>query len=218
MGWERQLELWGIHLAVALVVSGVEILFLYWNTLRAVSRASAIAGVGLSGSELEEVMARGLTRAALDLPNPREPVYGVDPYARISRVKLVAYTVLYRAKVGMTTFLFRVLLRRILARATLRFFIPLLAIPVFAVWNGLITWWVMREGRTRSMGPVAVQDLRDQLRSMREDLRPCARKLLMEAVAEAIIRSGDAHPNFVLLLHELFELTELDPGHIQQDD
>jgi hypothetical protein len=216
--WQRQLPYWVVYLAVALFVSGIEILFLYWNILRAVSRASSIAGVGMSGSEVEEVMARGLSRAALELPNPREPLYGIDPYARIPRIKLVAYTVLYRVKVGATSFLLRVLLRRVLARAAFRFFIPVVAIGVFAVWNGLITWWVLREARTRCLGPVAVQDWREQLKPMREDLGSSARLRILEAVAEAIVRSGDAHPNFVLLLHDLFEVMDSSPEHVQQVD
>jgi hypothetical protein len=216
--WQEQLPYWSVYLAVALVVSGIEILFLYWNTLRAVARNSAIVGVATSGAELEEAMARGLSRAALDMPNPREPLYGIDPYARIPRWKLVAYTIAYRVKVGVTSFLVRVLFRRILARAALRFFIPFLAIPVFAVWNGLITWWVLREARIRIMGPVAVRDLRKHLGSIRDDLSPTARELLMKTLAEAIVRSGDAHPNFVILLHDLFELLETDPDHVQKAD
>jgi hypothetical protein len=216
--WQEQLPYWSVYLAVALVVSGIEILFLYWNTLRAVARNSVIAGVAISGAELEEAMARGLSRAALDMPNPREPLYGIDPYARIPRLKLLAYTVVYRVKVGVTSFLIRVLFRRIFARAALRFFIPFLAIPVFAVWNGLITWWVLREARIRIMGPVAVRDLCKHLGSMRNDLTPAARELLMKTLAEAIVRSGDAHPNFIILLHELFQLLETDPDHVQQPD
>jgi hypothetical protein len=93
---------------------------------------------------------------------------------------LVAYTVLYWVKVGATSFLLRVLLRRLLARAAFRFFIPIVAIGVFAVWNGLITWWVLREARARCLGPVAVQDWREQLGSMREDLGSSARTRILE--------------------------------------
>jgi hypothetical protein len=216
--WQEQLPYWSVYLAVALVVSGIEILFLYWNTLRAAARNSAIVGVATSGAELEEAMARGLSRAALDMPNPREPLYGIDPYARIPRWKLLVYTIVYRVKVGVTSFLVRVLFRRILARAALRFFVPFLAIPVFAVWNGLITWWVLREARIRMMGPVAVRDLCQHLGSMRDELSSAARKLLMKALAEVIIRSGDAHPNYVILLHDLFELLETAPDHVQHAD
>lgn len=216
--WDRQLPYWIAYLAVALFVSAIEILFLYWNLMRAVSRASSIAGVGMSGSDLEEVMARGLSRAALELPNPRKPIYGIDPYVHIPRIKLIAYTVLYRVKVGATSFLLRVLLRRVLARAVFRFFIPMVAIGVFAVWNGLITWWVLREARIRCLGPVAVQDWREQLLSMREDLGSSGRTRILEAVAETVACSGDAHPNFVLLLHDLFEVMESSPEHVQQVD
>jgi hypothetical protein len=216
--WKEQLPHWGVYLAVALVVSGIEIAFLYWNTLRAVARNTGIVGLTTSGGQVEEAIARGLSRAALDMPNPREPLYGLDPYARIPRWKLLAYSILYRVKVGVTSFLLRVVLRRVLARAALRFFIPFLAIPVFAVWNGLITWWVLREVRVRIMGPVAVRDLCEQLGPMRDDMSPPAREVLMKTLAEAILRSGDAHPNFILLLHDLFQLLDADPDHVREVD
>jgi hypothetical protein len=43
--------------------------------------------------------------------------------------KLLLYTLFYKLKVGITSFIFRILLRRVLARAALRSAIPLVAIP-----------------------------------------------------------------------------------------
>jgi hypothetical protein len=158
-----------------------------------------------------------MSRAALDLPNPRAAVYGIDPYARVPRWRLAARTVLYRLKVGMTSFVLRVLLRRVVARAALRFFIPLIAIPVFAVWNGVITWWALREVRIRAAGPLAVQELRERISASRANLDEQSRRLVLEAAGEAMIRREDAHPNFVLLLTRLLQDLEVAPDSLRID-
>ncbi len=213
--FREQLPYWSNYLSLAALVSGAEIFYLYWFVLRMVARISSIAGLCLSAQEIEQVIARGLSRAALEIPNPRAPIYGIDPYARVPRWKLIAYAVLYRIKVGVTSFVLRVLLRRILARTALRFFIPLIAIPVFAIWNGLMARWVMREVRIRIAGPVAVYDLAEYISERRANLTEESRRLILQSVGEAIIRGEDAHPNYDLLLTRLLQDLEISPESIQ---
>jgi hypothetical protein len=213
--WREQLPYWSIYLALALVVSGAEILYLYWYVLRVVARIGSTTGLRLSTEEIEHVIALGLLRAGLELPNPRAPIYGIDPYARVPRWKLIAYAVLYRIKIGATSFVLRVLLRRLLARAALRFFIPLAAIPVYAIWNGVIAGWVMREVRIRVAGPVAVQELSEQVAAGRADLSDGARRLILETVGESVLRGEDAHPNYMLLLTHLFRDLAVVPESIR---
>ncbi len=212
--WRQMLPYWSIYLSIAVLATAAELLYLYWTLLRMVARISSIAGLCLSGEEIEQVIAIGLSRAALDLPNPRAPVYGIDPYARVPRWQQVAYAILYRVKVGLTSFILRVLLRRVLSRASLRFVIPLIAIPVFALWNAVVVRWIMREVRIRAAGPVAVQDLGDRISSAQAALSEKSRRLILETVGESIIRSQDAHPNYVILLTHLFEVLEISPDSL----
>jgi hypothetical protein len=213
--WREQLPYWSTFVSLAVLVSGAELLCLYWFMLRAVARISSIAGLSLSTEEVEQLVGRGLSRAALELPNPREAIYGIDPYARAPRWKLVAYAILYRIKVGATSLVLRVLLRRILSRASLRFFIPLVAIAVFAIWNALITRWIMREVRLRVAAPLLVQDLCRRISRARPKLSKESRPLIVETVGEMIIRGADAHPNYGLLLTRLFDELEISPQSVR---
>lgn len=215
--WRQQLPYWSIYMSLAVLVSGAEILYLYYFVLRTVARISSIAGLSLTAREIEQLIARGLSRAAMELPNPREPIYGIDPYARVPRWKLVAYAILYRIKIGATSFVLRVLLRRILARAALRFFIPLVAIPVFATWNALIARWVMREVRIRVAGPLVVQELGERISAARQSLTAGSRRFILQSVGEAIIRGEDAHPNYALLLARLIEDLQVPADSIRVD-
>lgn len=215
--WGGRLEYWAIFLGVSLLISGAEILFLYWVVLHRVARITSIAGLRLSNRDIEQVIAIGLSRAALDLPDPQEPIYGIDPYARVARWKLIAYAVLYRIKIGATSFIARVLMRRVVARAALRAYIPLVAIGIYAVWNAIIIGWIMRASRIRAAGPIAVQELGERIRVERAGMSEQARRAILEAVAEGIMRSANDHPNFLLLLARLFEDLELRPGTLNLD-
>lgn len=215
--WRQQIPYWSSYLATAALVSGAEVVFLYWIALRCVARITSIAGLSLSVEEIEQMMAVGLSRAALGLPNPRSPVYGVDPHAQAVRWKLLLYTLFYKLKVGITSFIFRILLRRVLARAALRSAIPLVAIPVYAMWNGMINLWVLREVRIRAAAPLAMKELGEWVRERREVAGEEARRLILEAVGESVIRAQDAHPNLVLLLTSLFHDLELPRESIDVD-
>ena len=215
--WRAQLPDWTLYVALAVLISGAEVVYLYGYALRAVARISSVAGLSLSAHEIEDLIARGLARAALEIPNPREPIYGMDPYARVPRWKLIAYTVLYRLKVGATSFIVRVLLQRVLSRTAFRVFVPLAALPVFAIWNALIARWVVREVRIRVTGPLVVQQLGERIAAARASLDQRARRIILGVVGEVIVRGEDAHPNYVLLLERLFAELDLDPEPVRPD-
>ncbi len=209
LDWREQLPYWAAFTGLALVVSGIEILFLYWNALRSVGRICHIAGLPLGGNHMGEFMARGLARAALEFPNPRDPIYRIDPYARTPQWKLAIIALMYRMKVGVTSFVLRVLLRRMLGRAALRGVIPLITGPLYAIWNAVITWRIVREGRIRALGPLAVREAVRQIGACCEELSDDERRLVLSAVGEMIIRSEDAHPNFALLLRSLMDAMDI---------
>lgn len=209
MSLREQLPYWAGYLAAAGVVSAIEILFLYWNALRGVARVSDLAGIPLQKSRHAVLILRGLSRVALELPCPRHNIYGIDPYAQMSRWKLTARSVLYRMKVGVSSFILRILLRRILGRLALRGLIPLLTGPLYAAWNAFITWRIMHQAQENALGPFAIEDLIDRLTDERDALTAAARDLILQGMGELIMRNQDAHPNHVYLLSRLMDAFEI---------
>jgi hypothetical protein len=114
-GLAGQWRYWLVYLGAALLVSMIEIGLMYWRILAAVARIGSLAGLDLSREDAERILSLGLSRAALDIPNPRAPFFGIDPYARQPRWKLLLLAVAYRLKVGATSVVLRLLLRRLLA-------------------------------------------------------------------------------------------------------
>jgi hypothetical protein len=207
-GWRAQLPYWVAFFAFAGVVSAIEIAVLYWIGLRSIATLANVAQAELGDDGYAGLAARGLARAALEFPNPRVVVFGIDPYALVPGWKMVAWNIAYKMKVGVTSFLLRVFLRRVAARMAVRGLIPLFAGPLYAAWNAFITWRIMCEARIRIFGPFAIERLVRSLSHDTEPLSASAAGVMLQSVGEMVVRGRDAHPNVIYFMSRLMQ--ELD--------
>lgn len=169
--------------------SVLEIGFLYLDALRAVRDMAAAAGLSLDPETEQADLAVHLARAALELPSPPHNALSVDPLREASKATLLLTSLLYKAKVALTSFLLKALLRRALGRAAARSALELVAIPVTALWNALVTHWVLGEARLRIIGPSASLELYQWTGDQRNDPLP------VEAIACVIVKAQSVHPN-----------------------
>jgi hypothetical protein len=151
-----------------------------------------------------------LARAALEFSNPTTRVFGMNPYAYAAIWRLTLKNLLYKAKVSVSSFVLRVSLRRVVGRMTLRGLIPLLAAPLYAVWNAIVTYRLLRAARLRALGPIAIDEAVSRLAAHRDELSADAPRIAVEGVGELMMRAMDAHPNYVYLLGRLIETFEID--------
>lgn len=193
--------IWAGFYAFVGVLTVIEVIYLYWVALNAVSRTREVVGIAIRHRHASELAETGLARGALEIPNPHTEIYGVDPYELIPRWKLLVWNLLYRTKVGATGVILRVLMRRVFSRAVLRSYIPLLAVPLYAGWNAVIIWRVIAEARLRALGPFAVRQA--VALAARGETGDARGKAVLHGTAEIIRRSGDAHPNYALLMSQL---------------
>jgi hypothetical protein len=202
----EQVEYWGILGGVTAVASVIEIAFLYWDGLRSVHRLSLAAGLDLfpeAHVPEEAAVANAMARAALELPNPSHELFGIDPMREASKLGAVVASVVYKAKISASNFLLKLVVRRFLGRALVRAWVPLVAVPVTAAWNGVVAWLVQREARVRAMGPSAAKEMVDVLFSRGPALSREGGAAAARAVAASIVRTRDLHPNLVALLLEV---------------
>jgi hypothetical protein len=220
------LQYWAILGGATLVASVAEILFLYWDTLRSVHQLATVAGLELFGRDAETetadaALADALARAALELPNPVDQRMGVDPHRESKKWRLVAASVAYKAKVGVTNFVLKLLVRRLLGRVAVRgvlgALVPFVAVPVTAAWNGVVTWLVLKEARVRAMGPSAIDELMGLVFNDVPTLSDAGKLAAVRAVASAIVRTQDLHPNLVRLL-SVVSARAGDTGQAELDD
>ncbi len=192
--------------AVTAVASVLEIAFVYWDSLRSVHRLAHVAGLDLAPNEDETTgseVASALARAALELPNSSTELFGVNPRRESSKAQLLAASLVYKAKVSVSNFLLKVLVRRIVGRALVRAWLPFVAVPVTAAWNGVVSWLVLREARIRAMGPGAVEAMVKEIFANETSLTKEGKRATLRAVATSIVRARDMHPNLVLLLTDV---------------
>lgn len=189
-------------------VAIVELSFIYWNAIASVHKLAEAAGVSLfrEGDEREdnedEMFAAVLARAALEIPNPPRPLFGIDPRRETSKTRLIVATVFYKLKVALTNFVLRRLLVRLFGRAGMRSWIPFVSVPITAMWDAFVCRRALREARLRAMGPSAAVEIVESLLGEAQ-VSPALQEVMMRAVGVAVVRSGDFHPNLVSLFEVL---------------
>jgi hypothetical protein len=199
-----------------IVTSVIEILYLYWDGLRAVHQLSHEAGLDLfPDRDDDKALAGAMARAALELPNPTATLFGVDPRREASKLRLFVASIVYKLKVSVTNFLIKALVRRMLGRAFVRSWLPFVAVPITAAWNAYICRLIMREARIRAMGPSAAREMIDIVFANEAPLSPGGKAAIVRAVASSIVRTEDLHPNLAALLVEVakrvHDVAVLDP-------
>lgn len=208
--WSDQARFWGIVGGATVLASVIEIGFLYWDGLRSVHRLAREAGLDLFPDEDDDTAVAGaMARAALELPNPSTRLFGVNPWREASRLRLLAASLVYKAKVSVTNFAAKALVRRMLGRAFVRTWLPFVAVPITAGWNALVCWHIMREARVRAMGRSAAHEMIGLVFERAPALSDAGRAAAVRAVASSIVRTEDMHPNLVAVLMEVLEHTRL---------
>lgn len=216
--WGAWAEFLTVTLLAALPLVALELSLIYWNAIDSVHQLAAAAGLPLfrakeAGQDVvgqegevdseDEIFAAVLARAALEIPNPPRPMFGIDPRREASRLRILMATMVYKAKVSLTKFVVRTLLTRVFGRAALRAWIPFVAIPITALWDALVCRRALREARLRAIGPSAAQELLGFVLAAHPEPSPALREALMRAIGTAVVRSRDFHPNLIELLDDL---------------
>jgi hypothetical protein len=211
--FEQRAIFWAIVGSATGIAAVLEIGFLYWDHLRSVHGLSRAAGLDLfAGGDDGAAIAGAMARAALELPNPAVRLFGVNPRRESSRLRLVFATLVYKAKVSVSNFAAKTLVRRMLGRALVRAWLPFVAVPITATWNGVVSWLIMREARVRAMGPSAASEMVALAFEGAPPLSTAARAAVVRAVASCIVRTEDMHPNLVCVFREVVDRAGLGSG------
>ncbi len=213
----ENISYWGLFGALALLAAVLEIAYLYWDGLRAVRELSLVAGLRLEASENLDV-SFALARAALELPNPPHVTFGVNPHRESSRWQIATASLVYKLKVSLSNFLFKAFVERAVGRLATRALLAFTAIPINALWNGLVCWFVLREARIRVMGPSAASEMLDVIFSVEPTPSPQLLTTVHCALGAAVVRTTELHPNHLALIRELRLRFGEPPADVEVDD
>lgn len=210
--WHAHARFWAIVGVATVLTSIVEIAFLYWDALRSVHRLATEAGLDLFPDSDDDIaVAAGMARAALEVPNPRTEIFGINPLREASKLRLLVASLAYKAKVSVSNFLVKALVRRMLGRAAMRAWLPFVAVPITAAWNASVAYFIMREAKIRALGPSAARQLLGFVLEEAGSLSEDAGHAAIRAVATSIVRKEELHPNLAALLHDVMRATGLAP-------
>ncbi len=203
LGWRDTWPYWAGFYAFVGVISAIEIALLYALALGGIARITRYSGLALSQEGGRALFSHSLARAALEFPSPQVTIYGIDPYAYVANWKLTALNIAYKLKVGVSSFILRVFLRRVAARMAIRGMVPLFAGPLYAVWNAYIIWRIMSEAQMRTLGPFAVDTLMSEHFDAAQGSDATEKRVILHAAGEMLTRGRDAHPNQIYLISRL---------------
>ncbi|MBR2655861.1 MAG: hypothetical protein IKD58_05130 [Loktanella sp.] len=203
IGWREALPYWAAFYGFAGVISAIEITALYALALHGIARVAQHSGLPFGRGDERGLITHSLARAGLEFPNPQVHIYGIDPYAHVWNWKLTALNIAYKLKVGVSSFILRVFLRRVAARMAVRGLVPVIAGPLYAIWNAYIIWRIMLEARVRTLAPFVVDNVIAAHFEDAGQLDATEKDVILHAAGEMMTAGRDAHPNQIYLLTQL---------------
>lgn len=203
---------------VTLIASAIELVYLYWDILRKVHQLTLAAHIEIfpEGKPLKPI-ANAIARAALELPNPKKSDIEINPRKETSKLKIMIVSLIYRAKVSITSFLFRALIKRMVGRAVGRAYLEYVAVPVVAFWNGIVAWQVIKESKIRVLGPSAAVEVKDALLKADDNIGKLAQIQVVRAIASCILSTADLHPNLEFLYKLLYDSYKIPKDTVLDD-
>jgi len=220
---ERVTMFWSFNGAALGICTALEIAGLYYfGILNAVKVANMIDMRLLPMNRDRATVAQSLIRAALELGQSNVVALGIDPLreeAKQNKILNGVFAVLYMAKIFLTGFAMKVLLKRFFARGGAKYALPWMAVPATAAWNALVGNAIMREAKLRGLGVAIAVEMFNLIIATNPDLRkhgaPDGRRIfklqILRAVACNIVKHRDFYPTKeVLLKHSMSYLGMLD--------
>ncbi len=194
---------------VTIGATAIEVAILYRFALKTVHLIAREAGIRLvprgehPPTDEQRAVALALARTALELPNPPQNPFGINPYREISKWRLVLTTIFYKLKISLTNLVLRLLIRRIGGRAIIKAYLTFTDVLVTGAWDAWVAWRMVRQARIRALGPSACETLmRDILRGEGKVRREVL-VAMQRAVASTIVRDRDVHPNLMALMRAI---------------
>jgi Ca2+-binding EF-hand superfamily protein len=211
---------WALVGGISVGATVIEIVLIYYVHLRASVNVSRITGLRLFPVDKERAyLTAALARAALELPHPQGEEFGVNPLQEASKIRLFIAAIVYKSKTGLTTFVLRLLFKRVITRSAAKGAGAFLAVPVNAVWNMLIGYKTLRAVRVISLGPSVAIEVFNQLTSnFGEPLPVIVKEGVMRAIACCVVGLEQMHPNLHWLLRHAQDRLDYHLSSSTEDD
>ena len=208
---------------VTLVSVVLELYVLFLISLKAVHEVSELINLHARKNELLNDRIFGvkniLARAALELPDPKLKILGIDPFERVSKKSLLILGLLYKAKIFVSNLVLKRGLQWISGNTLLGVPVLFEAIPVEAFWNSVVIKRVVHQARLRLFGFALANEIANNVIKEHtiSQLSHAARIGCLRAIGNAVVMARNYHPNMIILLLRFQALLKITEEH-QYDD
>nr|WP_243393233.1 hypothetical protein [Leptospira perolatii] len=205
--WSFQFyEKWAWTGGALIVGTLLEFYLLYELGLWAAFRITQLAGMHLEDDpDLFTAKSNLLARMALEIPDPDLKLLGIDPLKLTDKRSLLVRTVLYKAKVLLSNLVAKIVLRKVLARNSLRVYAEFIAAPITAIWDAVVLWLILSELRIRLISRVIAEDIVAQIFANERRLTKEAKLAFLAAVGNSVVFTQRFHPNLEYLLIKMYK-------------
>jgi len=201
-------------LIYSLVLVILEIAFLTYNNIHAVKDIAHACNYPHPEDPHFETNINSLIAVGLEKNIKSQSQIGINPFAGLSKWKVLLYTAINLAKAAMTNFLMKLVVKRLLGRYALRMLVDLAGIPVYAFWNAFAARYIVRESRVRIMANPIIKKFAKKLHEEQKDNPEFVQNLYFMLDYVAITKRKFHGNHYLLALITLKEFgIEPDPKH-----
>ena len=214
---ESFLKHYGYLGVVTLASIIIEFYLLFLIAMQVVHRVGEIINIHATQSELLNNQIFGvkniLARTALEISDPDLLILGIDPFKRINKRNLLIIGLFYKAKITLTNFVLKWILKNSTGDTVFGISILYEAIIVEIFWNCLVIIRVVKEARFRLFGFALANEIAVKLiqQHIVESLSAEAKEGCMRAIGNTIVMTKNYHPNMIILFlrfQDLLKITE----------
>jgi len=201
---------------ITIVFLAIEVYILYWLGMRSSYTLTELIGYSDSNQENlppEYDIKKIMIRSALELDDLSIEYLNLKLDKHISKKWVLISSLLYKAKVVLTSAITRILLTKLFARETLRVGFVWVSVPVTAFWDAIVMYRVIKDARLRLFGYHLSKYITEEIFNDKvlDNLSPHTIEGTIRAVSTIIVLAKNYHPNNIILLMRLtnhFDISE----------
>ena len=198
------LILGGITLALLIV----EISTLYWLGMRSSYTLTELIGYSNPNQDNlppEYDIKKIMVRSALELDDLNIEYLGIKLDKHISKKWVLISSLLYKAKIVLSSAITRAILSKLFTREGLRVSFVWVSVPITAFWDAIVMYRVIRDARIRLFGYHLSKYITDEVLSDKvlDRYSPHTVEGTIRAVSTIIVLAKNYHPNNIILLMRL---------------
>ncbi|NOZ90330.1 MAG: hypothetical protein GXO60_03485 [Epsilonproteobacteria bacterium] len=192
---------------ITLLLLIIEVSILYWLGMRSSYTLTELIGYEKNNNNLppEYDIKNIMVRSALELDDLNIDYLGINLDRHISKKWVVFSSLLYKAKVVLSSAITKAILSKLFARESLRVSFIWVSIPITAIWDAIVMYRVVKDAKIRLFGYHLSKYIIDEILSDKalDRYSPHTIEGMIRAVSTIIVLAKNYHPNNIILLIRL---------------